>query len=803
MPRGGGVVVPIIADTSGLTRGIATAQGSLLRFGKIAAIAAGAAGIGAVVKTLSIGTREFMDQQKVAAQTSAVLKSTGRVANVTAKQMESLSSALMAKSGVDDEAIQSGQNLLLTFTKVRNETGKGNDVFNQATVAMLDLSVAMGKDLNSSAILVGKALNDPVKGASALSRAGVQLTAQQKDQIKTFVESGRVLDAQKIILKELTTQFGGSAEAAGKTLSGQLNVLKETFNNLAGELAGTFLPTLATAATRLVNFLTEFAKQPTLTAKIRFLVGSIGNVAWTGIQSLYTWWTNQGRAELPARVVLIPSGRQQFDAFFRGLERDAQNAGSRLGGRLVVALVGSFTSEGRSRIGGAVKGFGEALGNAFMFLMRVQGVTAAASFITGFASALNPMRIVDALRYALTDAVGQLISTGTVKDLGDRLVKNFFGRSAKKSLIIRSTITDAVREAVQSARESLAGAAGSLGGLLADIIGQTSPEAKRLAEIRKQQKDENAAREKARLEDAVASAQTDEEMKQANQDLQDFLLEQEAQRLEDSVQQQQKSAQDAIANLTESFNTGLLSANDFANQLNGIIGANRGQELGSAFAGAFSRELQTIINTARDIASVVGQGAPIAPGAGGGVAATLASENERRYKEALDQWQKLRDARKQRATDFRRRPGSDGGSTITAAEEAEIRAIMRQWDTEHPKPVKGFAKGGILMQPTFVAGEAGREAIIPLDSGNAGRILRDALGGGGGGQVINLTVNAGLGTNPDELSRIIVESIKRYEKRNGAVFQGPLVTTAANVSGKTDVTTGATTFNKIRTLRSG
>ena len=269
------VIVPIIADTSGFTRALGKSQGGLARFGKTAAFVAGAAALGGLVATLRVGVSEFMDQQKVAAQTNAVLKSTGSIAKVTAQEMNQLSESLMRKSGVDDEAIQSSQNLLLTFTQIRNETGKGNDIFDQATKATLDLSVAMGKDLNSSAILVGKALNDPVKGATALSRAGVQLTEGQKNQIKAFVESGRVLEAQKIILGELTTQFGGSAEAAGKTLPGQLNILKQTFNNLAGELAAKFLPGVARAAQALIDFLGKFSAAPTLDAKVRVIIGGI------------------------------------------------------------------------------------------------------------------------------------------------------------------------------------------------------------------------------------------------------------------------------------------------------------------------------------------------------------------------------------------------------------------------------------------------------------------------------------------------------------------------------------------------
>jgi hypothetical protein len=102
----------------------------------------------------------------------------------------------------------------------------------------------MGKDMQSSAILVGKALNDPIKGMSALSKAGIQFTAEQKETIKTMVASGKTMDAQKMILKELETQFGGSAEAAGKTFSGQMNIAKQTALNFAGDIIARVIPVL-------------------------------------------------------------------------------------------------------------------------------------------------------------------------------------------------------------------------------------------------------------------------------------------------------------------------------------------------------------------------------------------------------------------------------------------------------------------------------------------------------------------------------------------------------------------------------
>jgi acid phosphatase family membrane protein YuiD len=164
----------------------------------LAGLAVGAAGLAGAVKD-SIG--EYREAQKVGAQTNAVIKSTGGAANVSAKHVGDLATAISKKAGIDDEAIQSGSNLLLTFKGVRNETGKGNDIFDQATQTITDMSVSLKQGLKPSAIQVGKALNDPVKGITALGRVGVQFTEGQKKMIAGLVKSGDTLGAQKIILK--------------------------------------------------------------------------------------------------------------------------------------------------------------------------------------------------------------------------------------------------------------------------------------------------------------------------------------------------------------------------------------------------------------------------------------------------------------------------------------------------------------------------------------------------------------------------------------------------------------------------
>ena len=146
----------------------------------------------------------------------AAIASTGGVAGKTSAELQAMASRLQEVTTYGDEVTLSMQAVLLTFTNIR-----GNR-FDEATEAILNMSAALGKDLQSSALQVGKALNDPVKGVAALAEAGIQFTDQQKATIRSLVEMGDVSGAQAVILKELRVQFGGMAEAMAKTPAGQL-----------------------------------------------------------------------------------------------------------------------------------------------------------------------------------------------------------------------------------------------------------------------------------------------------------------------------------------------------------------------------------------------------------------------------------------------------------------------------------------------------------------------------------------------------------------------------------------------------
>lgn len=237
------------ATTAATTKTMGTSTTGFAKYAQGAYLLAGAAVVGFV----AAGVRAASALEKVNAQTAAGIESTGGAANVTAEHVRDLAARLEELSSVDEIAIQQGQNLLLTFTNIRNEVGAGNAIFDRATTAALDLSVRGFGSMESTSKMLGKALQDPIRGLTALGRAGVQFTAQQKEQIKTLVESGKVLEAQRIILKEVEKQVGGSAAALGKTTAGQWALFKDAVEDTARTVATELMPALAGLAGGLAN----------------------------------------------------------------------------------------------------------------------------------------------------------------------------------------------------------------------------------------------------------------------------------------------------------------------------------------------------------------------------------------------------------------------------------------------------------------------------------------------------------------------------------------------------------------------
>ena len=243
------LAVNVTANTAeaeaGLNRVSEQSSGASGALGRMWETASGMIVAQVAMQALSFVTNQIKDVftqanalQSVLTQTNTVLNSTHDAAGMSAQGISDLANQLSQVTPYSRTAVQSAENLLLTFTTV------GKDTFPTATQAILDMSTAMGQDWKSSTIMVGKALDDPIKGLTALTRVGVTFTAEQKAQIKAMQDSGNMAGAQKVILTELEREFGNSAKAAGTTFSGQLQILNNSFDNVKAKIGMEIMPVL-------------------------------------------------------------------------------------------------------------------------------------------------------------------------------------------------------------------------------------------------------------------------------------------------------------------------------------------------------------------------------------------------------------------------------------------------------------------------------------------------------------------------------------------------------------------------------
>jgi hypothetical protein len=234
--------------------------GKVAGAGAIATVGVTAPAIGLVASSIP----EAIASQKATADVTAALASMGPKAGRSLEQLSKQASDLQDNSLFDDDDIMKQVTAnMLTFGKVSGQA------FDRAQQAAVNLTARLGGDLQGRALMVGKALNDPVKGVTALTRAGVSLSEQQKKQIKNWVKHGETLKAQTLILDELDKQFGRAAKAqrdADPTAASQQ--AWRTFQEDLGGAGIKMLPTLTKLLQRVTAVINSMSPDTLLTVII-------------------------------------------------------------------------------------------------------------------------------------------------------------------------------------------------------------------------------------------------------------------------------------------------------------------------------------------------------------------------------------------------------------------------------------------------------------------------------------------------------------------------------------------------------
>ena len=197
--------------------------------------------------------RAFDKQTLAVAQVENGLRSTGNAAKLTSDQLQAMAAQIQKKSVYgDEEVLQKVTTQLLTFSNISGQT------FARTQQAAVDLSAKLGQDLQTSAIQLGKALNDPTQSLGALRRAGISFSSEQITVIKHLQATNELGKAQTMILNELERQYGGTAEAASKAGMGGLRQLGNQVNDLMESLGKIILEALGPFITKLGKMVAAF-----------------------------------------------------------------------------------------------------------------------------------------------------------------------------------------------------------------------------------------------------------------------------------------------------------------------------------------------------------------------------------------------------------------------------------------------------------------------------------------------------------------------------------------------------------------
>jgi hypothetical protein len=330
-----------------------------------AALAVGA--LAAAGKKALAAGEEVNSANKRIEQINTTMGLFGKDTDTVNKRLVKLAEETAVLTGVSNIQIKAQQAQLLTFKNLAKTAKTTGGAFDRASAAVLDMQAANVGGGNA-AIALGKALQNPIKGITALAKSGVDFTDQEKEKIKTLVESNKMLEAQEIVLAAIETQVGGTAKATAD----DTKRMKEGFAQFQQSLGLGLLPILE-AVTPVLLGMANWAKENPGTFKV--LAAAIGAIALSILAINFAMAANPitliglGIVAVIGAVILA---YKRFETF-RNIV-DTVFSGIKIGFDLVVTYLKTVAGIYKSIFNGIASGWNNTIGKLSFTIPNIPGL---------------------------------------------------------------------------------------------------------------------------------------------------------------------------------------------------------------------------------------------------------------------------------------------------------------------------------------------------------------------------------------------------------------------------------------------
>lgn len=227
-----GIAARVTAFASLANRTVVAVAGAISAFIALSAV---------MLKAIKVGSG-FESQLRAV---ESVLLATGRQSETTAAQLEAVAEEFGHATLSTKTA---GLQALISLQQFRRI---GPEMQKSALLAAQGLSQIGRGGLATQIRRIGRVLNDPISNLDALREAGVEFTEVEKEKISNLQRSGKLLEAQGVIMQRLA---GAEAAATGATkgLAGAIDSLNEDITKWFDEIG---------RASGAVELLTKYIKE--------------------------------------------------------------------------------------------------------------------------------------------------------------------------------------------------------------------------------------------------------------------------------------------------------------------------------------------------------------------------------------------------------------------------------------------------------------------------------------------------------------------------------------------------------------